>query len=528
MAMHWSEKIARRVTEEFPRERCYTCASGISPSGVVHAGNFRDLITSEAVFRSLENLGMNARLLLSLDDFDRLRKVPQGIPESFSKYLGMPLSDIPDPFGEFQSYALRYEVEFENSIKKLGIKPHIVKQSEKYRAGDYDDMIRLCLTRRIEIASIMARFKSQGMSEEDINRYFPITLYSRFTGKDNTEILSFDGDSRVTYRCRDTSKEDAIDFTKDRRIKLVWKIDWPMRWSKEGVNFEPGGRDHASAGGGSYEVSQVISRDIFQKNPPIFQGYEFVGIRGIDEKMSSSKGKVVTINDLLGIYEPAMVRWLYLRTNPEQEFKFAFDQEVFRMYHEFDEFARLLLSSADPEHKYLSNLVTAGETFPLLANPVPFRQIAGYGQIADFESGKLEEILARDRETYDPRSVESRLDKSRVWLEKYNPGTITRLRSSKDLEYVQGLTEEQKLQIRNLTYFLKENFDPTIEVLEKVLYGIPKSDGLGDSDNKKRQRDFFKILYGLLFGTETGPRLPVFLWATKRNKILDLIDLGEN
>jgi lysyl-tRNA synthetase, class I len=526
--VHWSEKLAQRVLDEFPNETRYTCASGISPSGIVHAGNFRDLITSEAVFRSLNAVGANARLLLSWDDFDRLRKVPQGMPGTVSQYIGMPLSDIPDPWGEFKSYAVRYESIFESTIKQLGIEPEIVRQSEKYRAGTYDSMIQLCLRKRLEMARLMARFKSQGMAEDEIEHYFPITLYSRFTGKDNTRILDYDGETKVTYRCKDTEKTDTIDITKDRRVKLAWKIDWPMRWVMEHVSFEPGGRDHASSGGGSYEVSKEVSLEIFGRKAPIFQGYDFIGIRGMHEKMSSSKGKVVTVEDLLEIYEPEMIRWLYLRTNPEQEFKFAFDQEVFRMYNEFDEFVRHALSSAEPNDKHFLSLVTADKKFQPQPNPAPFRQIAGYGQIADIQPGKLDEILSEDRLKYSPDSVDSRLKRSRTWLERYNPETVTRLKTSKDKDYLKRLTDDQKNQVQALYNFLSCNENPSVGALESWLYDIPKSAGLNDSENKKRQRDFFKVLYSLMFGTETGPRLPTFLWATDRQKVLDLLDVKEN
>lgn len=526
--VHWSEKLAARVLETFPSETKYTCASGISPSGIVHAGNFRDLITSEAVFRSLKAMGADARLLLSWDDFDRLRKVPQGTPETTRKYIGMPLSDIPDPWGEFGSYAQRYESIFENTIKQLGIEPEIVRQSEKYRCGTYDHMIQSCLRRREEIARLMARFKSQGMTETDVQKYFPISLYSRFTGNDNTEIISFDGDTKVTYRCKETDKVDTIDFTQDRRIKLAWKIDWPMRWAMEHVNFEPGGRDHASAGGGSYEVSQVISTEIFGRIAPVFQGYDFIGIRGMHEKMSSSKGKVVTIEDLLGIYEPAMIRWLYLRTNPEQEFKFAFDQEVFRMYHEFDEFVARALDSREASDHQLLDLVNAGGKLEVRKNPIPFRQIAGYGQIADIKPEKLDDILEEDRLRYPPESVDARLKRSRVWLDKYNPDTVVRLRTSKNTDYLRQLPAEKKDQVQRLYHLLQTSPDASVETLESWLYSIPKSGSVNSPDDKKKQRDFFKVLYSLMFGTETGPRLPTFLWASNQKKVLDLLNTTDN
>ena len=75
---HWGIAVARKVVESFPDEQRYTCAAGISPSGVVHFGNFRDLITSFAVARGLKALEKKVRILFSWDDYDRFRKVPTG------------------------------------------------------------------------------------------------------------------------------------------------------------------------------------------------------------------------------------------------------------------------------------------------------------------------------------------------------------------------------------------------------------------------------------------------------------------
>ena len=80
-----------------------------------------------------------------------------------------------------------------------------------------------------------------------------------------------------------------FDFNNEHNCKLAWKIDWPMRWMFEGVDFEPGGKDHATVNG-SYDTSKEISKAIFNYEPPIFQGYEFIGIKGTTGKMSGSSG----------------------------------------------------------------------------------------------------------------------------------------------------------------------------------------------------------------------------------------------
>jgi lysyl-tRNA synthetase class 1 len=96
---HWADKVATELVKTNPNKRKFVLASGITPSGKVHIGNFRDIITSDFVYRALKEKGYDAQMIFSWDDYDRLRKIPSNVPQSFSKYLGMPISEIPDPYG---------------------------------------------------------------------------------------------------------------------------------------------------------------------------------------------------------------------------------------------------------------------------------------------------------------------------------------------------------------------------------------------------------------------------------------------
>ena len=79
--MHWSEKIAKDIIKRSPDKEEYVCAAGISPSGSIHIGNFRDIATSYFVYKALIKQGKKARLLFSWDEFDRFRKVPVNVKE---------------------------------------------------------------------------------------------------------------------------------------------------------------------------------------------------------------------------------------------------------------------------------------------------------------------------------------------------------------------------------------------------------------------------------------------------------------
>ena len=126
--MHWSEEIAEKIIKRNPNKEEYVCAAGISPSGSIHIGNFRDIATSYFVVRALRKKGKKARLLFSWDEFDRLRKVPvnvAAVDSDMEKYIGCPYVDVKNPFvdaQEFKTYAEYFENEFETSLFELSLK----------------------------------------------------------------------------------------------------------------------------------------------------------------------------------------------------------------------------------------------------------------------------------------------------------------------------------------------------------------------------------------------------------------------
>ena len=507
---HWSAVAAQQVVAAFPDQSVFTCAAGISPSGIVHFGNFRDVMTSYMVVNALRALGKNARFIFSWDDFDRFRKVPKGVDDSFKQYVGMPLTAVPDPLGELPSYARRFESQFEAAMRELGIELEYRYQTEQYTSGRYDTLILEALANRRRIADVLLGFMSdKGKAAKNVDEaeyrasFYPVSVYSRFTGKDSTKVLSFNEESgMLTYLCAESGKTDTIDLTQDRIVKLAWKVDWPMRWCVEQVVFEPGGKDHA-APGSSYDVSSVIAREIFHHEPPLFVGYEFVGLPMVG-KMSGSSGDAVSPGQLLEIYEPALLRWLYSRKAPHQAFQLAFDSEIFRQYDEFD------------------------REFPPVAGflpPIPFRQAVAFGQIVQWHAEKVAEMCEPLGMNYDPDSVAVRLAKARAWLETYNPEAMLRLNETVNTAYASTMSPQAADYVRQLRAALVAGTARTVAEIELLAYTIPKDETFDDKTNKVRQRTFFKDVYNLLVGSDTGPRLSTFLWAVDRNRVLELLTI---
>jgi len=527
---HWSEQLAEKVLKVFPGRDTYVGAAGISPSGHVHIGNFRDIATTGMVLKALQAMGNNVLFLLSWDDFYVFRKVPAGVPQTFSEFLGKPLCDVPDPEDKLESYAKRHQLRFEESLQDLGVELEYRYQHKLYRAGTYDDAILYCLRNRREIAEIMAQFRTQGMTEQEREQYYPITVYSSFNGKSNTEVLSFDGECSIEYRCKDTGNQETIDITKTHIVKLPWKSDWAMRWKHEQVAFEPAGKDHHSQNG-SFDTSSAISRAIFKSEPPVSTIYEFIGIRGGAGKMSGSSGNTVSPADLLDLYDPRLLMWLFSRSRPQQVFDFAFDSEIFRQYDEFDrELARIRSGSKKINHSQQRAVEIAGElatsSDPIEENPIPFRQAVSFGQIVQFQADKMMHILEAMGQSYGRDGVVRRMQYAQKWL-SLNPHERIQLLEAPNSDFVNEMTSERVEHITALYELLERDASSaepmSINELNDAVYAIPKRADASMEENKPRQKAFFRDIYNLLIADDTGPRLSTFLWALDRNVVLKLL-----
>ena len=170
--MHWADELAKRIIEKNPNKEEYVCAAGISPSGSIHIGNFRDVATSYFVYKALIKMGKKARFLFSWDEFDRLRKVPVNVAkvdDSIEACIGKPYVDIKNPFKdikpEYDTYASYFEAEFEESMKKFAIELDYRHQAEMYRTGKYKDLVIHALKKRKEIFDIIDRHRTQDAQE---------------------------------------------------------------------------------------------------------------------------------------------------------------------------------------------------------------------------------------------------------------------------------------------------------------------------------------------------------------------------
>jgi lysyl-tRNA synthetase class 1 len=538
-AEDWVARTAELVRAEGERRHpgeAPTCASGISPSGPVHLGNLRELMVPHLIADEVRRGGAPCRHILSWDDYDRFRRVPGGFPAEFAEHIGRPLTAVPDPCGQHPNWAEHFKEPLRESLARLGVRVTEISQTQMYTSGAYTAQIVLAMRRRADIGAVLARYRTRRSAEPDDDDpqtavYYPFRPYCAVCGRDDTTVTAFDDQTtEISYTCACGASVGPTPITQVAG-KLAWKVDWPMRWAYERVTFEPAGVDHSSPGSSFTVGAELVA--LFGGEMPLHFGYSFVGFSG-SAKMSSSAGGAPTPADALEIFEAPLVRWLYARKRPEQAFKIAFDAEVGRVYDEWDALTRRVAdgkADAATQVGYARAAGTSDGPLPVTPRPLPFRTLASVADITAGDQAQIQRIL-RDLTSEDPIAtldeVRPRLDCAQAWVTEYvPPADRTQIREEPDVARLAALAESERAALKLLTEGMA--VDWSLDGLTTLLYGIPKLQlGLPISapptaELKALQRSWFILLYQLLIGKDTGPRLPTLLLALGEDRIRSLL-----
>ena len=513
--MFWADQTARKIIKEKGNKKKYVCAAGITPSGVIHIGNCREIMTVDLVSRALKDLGKDVRFIYSWDDFDRLRKIPKNIPnqKEMEKYLMKAIVDIPDPWRCHRSYAEHFEKAVEDVLPKVGIKPEFIYQNEMFRKCAYVKEIKQVLENRDKIRNILNKFRKEPLAEN----WNPVRIYCRKCDKEETKITSWDGKYFLTYKCTCGHRE-TFDFRRKGIAKLQWRVDWPMRWHYEKVDFEPAGKDHSTVGG-SRDTGVIIQKTVWKEDAPVYLMYDFVTVKGAGGKMSSSVGNVVTLDDVLAVYTPEVVRFFFAGTKPLKEFDFSFDENVFKFYEDFYKAERIYygkekVPERDKKHwtrvYEMSMIDKPTKTIPIQPG---FRHCVNLitkhndANKALKESGELNKT---DNERY-----KAILERAKFWLENYAPKQHKAvLQESAPKDVLDKLTTNQKKALKEFANKLEKT--KTEEDIKNLCFGVAKN-------NNIKPMEFFRSCYLVLIGNERGPRLTQLIVSIGKKKVAELL-----
>jgi len=556
---HWADEAAAKIIFDKGEKELYTCASGITPSGTVHIGNFREIITVELVVRALRDMGKNVRFIYSWDDYDVFRKVPANMPkqDELNSFLRFPITMVPDPWERDANYARHHEADVENTLPAAGIFPEYIYQAERYRSSRYAQGIRKALEKRGTLKNILDKFRDDDHKIQ--GEWWPVSVFCEKCNKDETEIEGWDGDWGLSYNCKSCGSSKKLDIQSAKGIKLSWRIDWPMRWEYEKVDFEPAGKDHHSQGG-SFDTAKHVCKDVYNWDAPVSFRYDFIGTKGLPGKMSSSSGNVITLQDVLNVYTPEVTRYLFAGTRPNTEFTISFDLDVIKIYEDYDKTERIAwkIEKAKDETAYqkekriyeLSQVSAEGKTTRLddalseksCEKPyqIPFRHLCNLIQIAD---GDIEKTLAdlsgdyfaANKARFSQRQTETlraRAVCAKYWVENCAPEDF-RFRladiSRAEAHGTSGSLQEEEKAARALSdiekkaiRLLRDDVIKKIETFEddkactSAIYAAAEKAGI---DGKA----LFNAAYLALIGKEQGPRLANFLRSINKERLLSIL-----
>jgi len=329
----WPFEEARRLLKRFPQGKRgpdgalvpVLFETGYGPSGLPHIGTFQEVLRTTLVRRAYEVLtagangrGHPTRLIAFSDDMDGLRKVPDNVPNGavLAAHLGHPLSRIPDPFGCCASFAAHNNALLCAFLDRFCFDYAFVSASESYDSGAFDAALRGVLRHFDAIMAIML----PTLREERRKTYAPVLPISPASGQVLQVPVSVVDAEAGLVRFVDDGRE-ITHCVFGGAAKLQWKVDWGMRWTALGVDYEMCGKDLTDSHLYSGRIAQVLGG----RRPEGLIYELFLDENG--EKISKSKGNGLTIDqwlayggeESLGFYlfrEPKSAKSLHVRVVP--------------------------------------------------------------------------------------------------------------------------------------------------------------------------------------------------------------------
>ncbi len=509
--IHWADVIAGDV---FNKSDKHLVATGITPSGHIHIGNMREVVTADAAYRALLDRGADASFIYIADNYDPLRKVYPFLPESYAEHVGKPISEVPCPCGECANYAEHFLKPFLEALSRLGINPEVYRADEMYRAGMYTEAIKIALVKRDEIAKILEEVSGKTVAEE----WSPFNPRCNECGKiTTTKVTGFDLKAEtVDYVCS-CGHSGTVPMAGGG--KLTWRVDWPARWAVLGVTVEPFGKDHASRGG-SYDTGKRIVREIFGHEPPYPIVYEWIML-GKQGAMSSSTGVVVSISDMLEVVPPEVLRYLIIRTKPEKHIQFDPGQPLLNMVDEYERLREKFRDNDPSLGDFVKRIYELSRATGICHPEIPFKQMVTIFQVARGNFEQILQIVKRSGfSTEDEKCIRELVDNVSRWLELYAP-PFAKFNVKENVPVqVATLSELQKAFLGAFADIVEARGKITGEEYHMLVYSAKEegselnrliAEKLNVQSLRVDPKDLFKAIYTSILGQSSGPKAGWFL-----------------
>ena len=503
----WPFEEARRILKRYekaPPEKGYVLfETGYGPSGLPHLGTFGEVLRTTMIRRAFEVLSdIPTRLICFSDDLDGMRKIPGNVPnqEMLKDHLQKPLTSVPDPFGEYESFGDHNNAMLRRFLDTFGFEYEFYSATEFYRSGQFDEILKRAAERYDDIMKIMLK----SLREERQQTYSIFLPIHPETGRvlyvPMKEVNAAAG--TITFD-DDEGREWTLPVT-GGNVKLQWKPDFGARWAALGVDFEMYGKDHST----NTPIYDGICRALGAPAPEHFTYELFLDDKG--QKISKSSGNGISIDE-----------WLtYASTESLSYFMYGKPKTAKRLY--FDVIPRAM----DEYHQQLQ--AYPGQSLDQqLANPV-FHIHNGQVPVSN--------MVVSFSMLLNLASVAAAHDKDVLWgfIRNYAPEASPE--THPDLDAAAGYAVKYYEDFVAPSKSYRAPTDLEREALEDLRARLAAWDGPADGealqgevfatgrDRFEPMRDWFKALYQVLLGADQGPRFGSFVALYGVAETVALID----
>ena len=482
--------------------------TGYGPSGLPHIGTFGEVARTTMVRHAFELLtGRPTRLICFSDDMDGFRKVPTNLPnqDMLATQLGLPLTQVKDPFGTNKSFAEHNNQRLQEFLDSFGFDYEFMSATECYKSGMMDKTLLLMLEKFDDIMAIIL----PTLGEERRATYSPFLPICPRTGIVlQVPVVEKDlAKGTITYKDEETGELITVPVT-GGACKMQWKADWAMRWAALGIDYEMAGKDLSE--------SVILSSRIVRAlgiTPPVGFSYElFLDEEG--RKISKSKGNGLTMEEWLRYATPESLSY-YMFQSPRKAKRLFFDvipkavDEYITFLDKYDDQTPKEKLSNAAYHVHNGNLPKENMpiSFALLLNLVSVANVDDKATLWGFIRNYVKPIDGVEANAEAYPLLDRLISYALTYYEDFvKPNK--KFRAPTDQE--RAALEELAKRLGNMP----EDLSPS-DIMTEVF-------AVGKEHEFENLRDWFKALYEILLGQSQGPRFGGFaaLYGIKATKTL--------
>jgi len=465
--------------------------TGYGPSGLPHIGTFGEVLRTTMVRRAFEKMtGRATRLVCFSDDMDGLRKVPENLPnpEVIRANLHKPLTDIPDPFGEAESFGHHMNRRLRRFLDHFGFDYEFQSSTDAYRSGRFNATLQRVLERHEAIRQIVLPI----LGPERRATYSPILPVCPTTGRVLQVALDEvrPASGTVVYTDPETGARVEVPVT-DGHAKLQWRADWALRWAALGVDYEMYGKDLID----SAKISARICRELGAVAPEGFVYELFLDEQG--RKISKSIGNGLTVDEWL-TYGPKDSLALFMFQQPRKAKRLFFDV-IPKTVDEYESF-RVRFGEQTLEQRINNPLWHLHDGRPPTDEvPVTYTMLLNLASVANADEPSMLWGFIREYRADASPERHPRLDQQVGLAVAYYRDFV------KPAKRYRRPTDGERAAMAELERYLAACSEASDgEELQHEIYEIGKRHGFSNL------RDWFKALYEVLLGQSEGPRMGSF------------------